>query len=362
MGCYHSPVVSLTGKRALRGVVFAAGLVLLSTPAAAQNLAFSLFERYLDAVRQQAGIPGLASLVIQDGVTEWERGFGQRSIEGNLPVLPDTPFPVGGLTQAFASTLALQCSERGQLSLEDPVTRWVPTAEPGLTVRQLLSHLTSGNTFQHDPARFTQLTPIIEDCYDRPFAKVIATELLDRLAMRVSVPGTDIVEPASEVREAFDGATLTRYTDALREMAVPYRVERGRPVRTDVVPAGINAATGLVTSVRDFGRFATALLTNGLLLDEPTRSLAWSNQPSATGRATPAGLGWFVQSYRGEPVVWQFGAVTDGYSSLVLVLPRRRLTFALLANTDGLSAPPVLAAGDITVSPFASLFLNTFVP
>jgi hypothetical protein len=46
----------------------------------------------------------------------------------------------------------------------------------------------------------------------------------------------------------------------------------------------------------------------------------------------------------------------------VLVLPRRRLTFALLANTDGLSAPPVLAAGDITVSPFASLFLNTFVP
>jgi CubicO group peptidase (beta-lactamase class C family) len=145
-------------------------------------------------------------------------------------------------------------------------------------------------------------------------------------------------------------------------MAVPYRVERGRPVRTDVVPAGINAATGLVTSVRDFGRFATALLTNGLLLDEPTRTLAWANQPSATGRATPAGLGWFVQSYRGEPVVWQFGAVTDGYSSLVLVLPRRRLTFGLLANTDGLSAPPVLAAGDITVSPFASLFLNTFVP
>lgn len=354
--------MSLTGKRAFRGAVLAAGLILLATPAAAQNLAFSLFERYLDAVRQQAGIPGLASVVIQDGVTEWERGFGQRSIEANLPVQPDTPFPVGGLTQTFASTLALQCRERGLLNLEEPVTRWVPTAQPGLTVRQLLSHLTPGDTFQYDLARFTQLTPIIEDCYDGPFARVIATELLDRLAMRASVPGTDVVEPASEVRGAFDGATLTRYADILPKMAVPYRVDRGRPVRSDVLPAGINAATGLVTSVRDFGRFSSALLTDGLLLNEPTRSLAWASQASANGRATPAGLGWFVQSYRGEPVVWQFGAVSDAYSSLVLVLPRRRLTFALLANTDGLSAPPAMAAGDVTVSPFAALFLNTFVP
>lgn len=350
------------GNRAFRGGVLAAGLVLLATPAAAQNLAFSLFERYLDAVRQQAGIPGLAAVVIQDGVTEWERGFGQRSIESDLPVLPETPFPVGGLTQAFASTLALQCSERGLLNLDDVVTRWVPAAEPGLTVRQLLGHAVPGGAFQLDPARFTQLTPILEDCFDRPFASLLATELLDRLVMHASVPGTDIVEPTSEVRSAFDAPTLTRYADALRQMAVPYRLERGRPVRAVVTPVGVNAATGLVTSVRDLGRFSSALLTDGLLLAVPTRALGWENQVSAAGLSTPAGLGWFVQSYRGEPVVWQFGSAGDAYSSLVLILPRRRLTFALLANTDGLSAPPTLAAGDVTVSPFASLFLRTFVP
>ncbi|MGE0392637.1 MAG: serine hydrolase domain-containing protein [Vicinamibacterales bacterium] len=349
-------------KGAVRRGVLVAGIVLLATPAAAQNLAFSLFERYLDAVRQQAGIPGLAATVIQDGVTEWERGFGQRSIESDLPVLPDTPFPVGGLTQAFSATLALQCSARGLLNLDDPVTRWVQTAEPGLTVRQLLGHLIPGGGFRLDPARFTQLTPVLEDCFDRPFASIVGTELLDRLVMRASVPGTDIVEPTSEVRGAFDAVTLARYADTMRGLALPYRVERGRPVRSTVAPSGINASTGLVTSVRDVGAFTSALLTGGLLLDEPTRNLGWTAQASAIGQATPAGLGWFVQVYRGELIVWQFGSVGDAYSSLVLVLPGRRLTFALLANTDGLSAPPTLAAGDVTVSPFAALFLTTFVP
>ena len=339
-----------------------AGCLLAATPAAAQNLAFSLFERYLDAVRQQAGIPGLAAVAIQDGVTEWERGFGQRSIEANLPVMADTPFEVGGLTQALAGTLALRCVDAGVLTLDDPVSTWVNGAEPGLTVRQLLAHASPGVAFRYDPVRFTQLTPIIEACYDRPFAAAVADELLDRLAMRSSVPGTDVVGPASEVRGAFDAATLARYGDVVREMATPYRLERNRPVRSDAVPSGMNASTGLVTSVRDLGRFVNALLTPGVLLGDQTRQLSWSAQAGAGGRSTPAGLGWFVQSYKGEPLVWQFGSVSDRYSSLVLILPRRRLTFALLANSDGLSAPFALAAGDVTVSPFASLFLNTFVP
>ena len=42
----------------------------------------------------------------------------------------------------------------------------------------------------------------------------------------------------------------------------------------------------------------------------------------------PAGLGWFVQSYNGIPVVWQFGVVKNAYSSLILKLPNRGLTLS----------------------------------
>ena len=63
----------------------------------------------------------------------------------------------------------------------------------------------------------------------------------------------------------------------------------------------------------------------------------------------PHGLGWFVQTYRGEPVVWQFGMGANASSSLVMTLPARGITLVLVANSDGLAKPATLAAGDITV-------------
>jgi len=72
-------------------------------------------------------------------------------------------------------------------------------------------------------------------------------------------------------------------------------------------------------------------------------------------------MGWFVQSYRGEPVVWQFGVVENVSSSMMIMLPRRGLTLILLANSDGLVKSFPLTEGDVAVSPFAKLFLAAFV-
>ena len=74
----------------------------------------------------------------------------------------------------------------------------------------------------------------------------------------------------------------------------------------------------------------------------------------------PTGLGWFVQTYRGEPVVWHFGLIANGYSSLIVKLPSRHLTFILFANSDGLSSTAQLDAGDVTRSVFATLFLRIY--
>ncbi len=122
---------------------------------------------------------------------------------------------------------------------------------------------------------------------------------------------------------------------------------------------GINAAGGLVTTVRDFARYDAAL-DEAVLLSEDTLGVAWSNATGAEQTTLPTGLGWFVQSHKGEPVVWHFGQITNGYSSLVVKLPSRHLTFILFANSDGLSAPFQLDSGDVTRSIFATLFLRLF--
>lgn len=361
-GCYDPPVVSvLPGRRILTALVWAA-LAWCAQTATAQNLTFSFFDRYVEALRQQSGIPGLAGLVIQDGSTEWERGFGLATIDGSRTVRPDTPFPVGGLTQAVTATLVQQCAERGQVSLDAPLAQWVPSADPALTLRHVLAHGIPGDGFRYDPVRYTQLTPVVEACFDRPFASVVTSEILDRLAMRRSVPGTDVASPGSEVRALFDGTTVARFEAVLGESATPYRVDRsGRTTRTELAPAGMNASTGLVASAHDLGLFTTALFAD-VLISGDSRALGWTARQSAAGRATPGALGWFAQTYKGEPVVWQFGNVADAYSSLIVLLPSRRLSFVLLANSDGLSAPFALANGDVTVSPFATLLLGTVFP
>ena len=75
-----------------------------------------------------------------------------------------------------------------------------------------------------------------------------------------------------------------------------------------------------------------------LLLDE-TLAQAWQPATGYRGTALPTGLGWFVQSYSGQRVVWHFGNVPNAYSSLIIKLPERNLTFILLANSDRLASP-----------------------
>jgi hypothetical protein len=46
----------------------------------AQDLTTSLLERYLEALREQSGIPGMSAAVVQDGRVIWKKGFGFQNV------------------------------------------------------------------------------------------------------------------------------------------------------------------------------------------------------------------------------------------------------------------------------------------
>jgi len=179
------------------------------------------------------------------------------------------------------------------------------------------------------------------------------------MAMRDSVPGTDLWHSDTVLREGeFDADDVARYRHVLDQMAVPYKVDsRSRADPFELPPMPMSATGGLVSTVRDLAKLDAALDSTGILRQE-TLDQAWNPVTTPQGIVTPMGLGWFVQSYRGERVVWHFGLIGNAYSSLVLKLPERKLTFILLANSDGLSAPFQLPAGNVTKSLFAALFLR----
>jgi len=293
----------------------------------------------------------------------WERGFGYQDVDARIQATPDTPYLVGGISQTLAAVLLLQCVEQGRLDLDEPAGKYgVSLPEPSATLRHILSHAsadTPGEAFLFSPDRYAQLTSAMEWCAPQPYRKSVAHRLLNRMAMKDSVPGTDMQSADPDIESGlFDEADIDKYRRVLLRLAAGYKVDsRGRAQRTEIAAAPLTAATGLVSTVRDLANLDAALDGGVLLLDE-TLATAWRPVTGRSGIPLPAGLGWFVQSYRGERVVWQFGSVTNGYSSLVLKLPARKLTFILLANSEGLSTPFQLDKGDVSRSVFATLFLR----
>src|SRR5437899_12526518 len=98
----------------------------------------AMFDRYIEALRQQARIPGLSGIVVRDGRTVWLRGAGLQDVDAHVPATPDTPHETASLTKTFTSTLLMQCVERGTLTLDTPISRYSSAIpEPGATVRHV---------------------------------------------------------------------------------------------------------------------------------------------------------------------------------------------------------------------------------
>ena len=352
--------------RVLRASLIAllAAMALMPRPAA-QGLPYSLFERYLESLREQTNIPGISAVIVQGRRVVWEAGLGKQDLEKSVPARPDTPYLIGDLTQTFGAVVLGQCIERTGLNINDPVRRWTSSIpESSATIRQVMAHASSGTpgeAFLYDPARYATLTSVADTCSDRLFRRTIAEDIFDRLGMRDSLPGRDLERMATSSTAFFDTDRLKRYEGVLLRMAVPYRVDRaGRATRGEYPTDFVTTASGLVSTARDLARFDTAI-DNDELVHGELRAVAWTNGTTSTGTSLPWGLGWFLQAYNGERLVWHFGNLRDTASSLVLKVPGRDITLILLANSDGLSAPYALSEGDVTASLFAKLFLRLFV-
>lgn len=324
----------------------------------------SLFSAYFEALRAQTGIPGMAAALVSDNQIIWDQGFGLQDIGNGIPTRADTPFHVDGLTQMMTSTLLLRCMEEGRLRLDVPLSQLLAgVPEPNATVAQLLTH-TSGSpgalTFSYNVARLAPLAQLMPACFNRSFRQSFKSLLLDRLGMYDSVPGPDAISPSLPADDLPVQADADRYNQLLMRLAIPYAVSGQGTTASHYSVTTLAAGTGLISTVRDLAKFDLALRL-GFLIRGDTLAAAWTPPVGSNGLPLPHGMGWFVQTYNGEPVVWQFGSDTNASSALMITLPARGLTLILLANSDGLAKPTTLAAGDVTVSPFARVFLGLVV-
>jgi len=157
-------------------------LALAAPPAAAQAdtswlMVQSAFRRYAAA----DSIVGAAILTMRDGAVVRRENIGMGDRERHEPVTDATIFHWGSITKTLTAIAIMQLRDRGKLSLDDKITRYLPELRQvhdpfgsmdDVTLRMLMSHsagfqnptwpYTSGNAWEpFEPTRWEQLVSMM---------------------------------------------------------------------------------------------------------------------------------------------------------------------------------------------------------
>ena len=85
------------------------------------------FARDADEIRNRLHIPGMSAAILENQKVLWTRGFGYADLENKVPATPDTLYSVASVTKTFGSTLLMQLVEKGQVALDEPITKYPPS-------------------------------------------------------------------------------------------------------------------------------------------------------------------------------------------------------------------------------------------
>ncbi len=114
-----------------------------TTPTSVSAESGAAFQQVLDDLRSSGGFPGVIARVISP-VGIWT-GTAGTAVEGeDRPITASDHTRIGSLTKTMTATILLQLVQDGRVSLDDPISEYVPDAPNGnATVRQV-ADMTSG--------------------------------------------------------------------------------------------------------------------------------------------------------------------------------------------------------------------------
>jgi CubicO group peptidase (beta-lactamase class C family) len=303
------------------------------------------------------GEPGAAVIVIRNGQTLLRKGYGMADLELQVKIEPDMVFRLGSVTKQFTAVAILMLEEQGKLSVEDPITKFIPdypTQGHTITVEHLLTH-TSGirsytempewlpqwrkdftlneliDFFKNQPMDFAPdekwlydnsgyilLGAIIERASGQSYEDFIRTKIFEPLGMKHShYDHSEVIIPrrAKGYQRSSSGFENAPYLS----MTQPY------------------AAGSLASSVDDLALWDSALWSNKLLKPE---SLAKAHKPHVLkdGSGTGYGYGWGIGAYEGHRTIEHGGGI-PGFATYTLSLPDDGVFAAILTN--GSAGPDV---------------------
>jgi len=330
-----------------------------------------------------ADAPGGAVLVIQNGRTVFQRGYGVADLRRRTKIDPQTNFRLASVTKQFTAMTIMLLVNDGKLRYDDRLTDIFPGFPPygrAISIRHLLNHTSGLQDYEDlmpepDPKVPVEQTQIHD-------AGVL--DLLKQQKATKFTPGSKwaysnsgyvllglVIEKVSGksfpdfVRERiFTPLNMTntlayvRGKNEVPNRAFGHSLESGAWERTDQSPTSATLGDGGVySSIEDLAKWDQALRQHTLMSEKEMRpALTPVQVPQGVvtepdGAPADYGFGWFVNPYHGHTRMWHYGE-TKGFRTAIQRFVKDDLTVIVLCNRSDLDASALaLQVADLFLSP-----------
>lgn len=335
----------------------------------AKSLLEGIEEKIQKAI-EEYGVPGIAVGVIVDGHVVLEKGFGFRDLEKNLPVTKDTLFAIGSCTKAFTGFVMGTLVDEGLIRWDQPVIDALPQfrlydqyATTNVTIRDLLTHRTGmprhelvwynskmnrqellrkirylqpsvdlRSRYQYGQLMYFTAGLAVEEVTGKTWEQLVRERILNPLDMSHT---NFTIEEMQKCGNA--ASPYLEKQDMLKK--IPYRNL-----------SLIGAAGCMNSNVTDLCHWVKMQLAGGIYKNSSLISPSTLQELHAPQVVVPGapeaketllyayGIGWLVLSYRGHYLISHDG-VSDGFTSLVAMLPNENMGVIILSNKNMSSLP-----------------------
>ena len=329
------------------------------TAAAAQSRAtLDSIDRYVEAERARYHIPGASIAVLRADSVVLARGYGYANVELRVPASDSTVYQSGSVGKQFTAAAVVMLAEQGRLSLDDPITRFLPEGPAGwrrVTIRHLLTH-TSGI------ADYTDSTlDVRRDYTEGDLVRLAARQALEFApGDRWSYSNTGYVLLGiiiHRVAGMFYGDFLRDHVfrplgmrttriiseaDIVPNRAAGYRLVNDTLKNQEWVSPSLNTTAdgALYFTVRDLAQWAIAL-NHWRIPSRTGLEASWTPVRLNSGGTYPYGFGWQITQQRGFRRIGHSGA-WQGFQTTIQRYPDFDLTVIVLDNLAE-TAPETIA-------------------
>jgi D-alanyl-D-alanine carboxypeptidase len=292
-------------------------------------------------------------LAARGGRVLFRGGYGLADRERGIANTPATRFDIGSLSKQFTAAAVLKLEAEGKLSVDSPVSRYLPDYPKEQGSRITLHHLLTHTSGLPSLGRRGPLESVAEDCTAKTLDELLAYSrdlplqfapgaeyrysnsgymLLAAVVERVSgVPFDEYLRTA-----LFRPAGLRATGRAAPDAAVPGRAVGYMGYEPGVAPAACHhpgwqtGAGGVLSTVDDLYRWERALEEGRVL---PPAQLAKLYHPHVSrGRANAFyGYGWMLGRMHDRPVVTHGGTI-EGFVSEFYRFPDDGVLVIVLSN------------------------------